>query len=508
MTLAALLTLAMLLGSIVFIAFWQKGLVRTEIEHARSVWETALSTKGSSKIDGALQNPDYLKTLCGYTGQRCVGIILSGGEHWLKNDMPEMQEKSLKLAQESAMLQTELLRLQGNPWDFLSSEKRYILIAEPFISGAVNKKQSAVIVIVLDSIYESILKNHKAIFVYLLVNVILLTVIGFFRLVAVTVKPIERMVRMSESYQDSDVLFFDSEKKRSELGQLSMALNNMFHQIESDREELRKSVTSLEIANTKLLKTQKEMIRTEKIASVGRLSAGLAHEIGNPLGIAQGYIELLQQPDLGQAEKTEFALRAQNELDRVNKLIRQLLDYAGSSSPKMSVVNLGQLFEGICQIAILNKHIPPITLLRDIPEDILIESDGESLRQVFLNCLLNALDAIEAKKGDFKRQVKITAEKVIDDEGQSAEVHIRMVDEGIGIEEKDLQVIFDPFFTTKDPGKGTGLGLFVSHSIIDAHGGKIWIESTYGKGSTVHIKIPLYTAAAQGERDEASDHRR
>ena len=274
-TLAALLTLAMLLGSIVVIAFWQKGLVRSEVEHVRSVWGSALATNGSSMTASQLENPDYLKTLCGYTGHRCVGVVLSDGEHWLKSEMPELQEKFLKLAQESAVFQTEMIKLLGNPWDFIASEERYILIAEPFLSGVNKTKQSAVIVIVLDSIYESILKNHKTIFVYLLVNVILLTIVGFFRLVAITVKPIERMVRMSESYQTSDVLLFSGEQKRSELGQLSMALNSMLHQIELDRMQLRKSVASLETANSKLLKTQKEMIRTEKIASVGRLSAGL-----------------------------------------------------------------------------------------------------------------------------------------------------------------------------------------------------------------------------------------
>ena len=127
---------------------------------------------------------------------------------------------------------------------------------------------------------------------------------------------------MSESYHDSDALFFSGEQKRSEFGQLSMALNGMLYRIESDREKLRQTVTSLEAANATLVKTQKEMIRTEKIASVGRLSAGLAHEIGNPIGIVQGYVELLQQADLDPADKQQFAQRALSELDRINKLIQ------------------------------------------------------------------------------------------------------------------------------------------------------------------------------------------
>ncbi|MGB3221279.1 MAG: ATP-binding protein [Desulforhopalus sp.] len=508
-TLAVLLTLGILLGNVVIIAFLQKGAVRTEVEHARSVWQTALSNNGNRLNVNLLKSNDEfgtLKTLCGYTGKRCVGVLLSGGEFWLKNGLSELRTRGLQLAHESALSQKEIIRLDGNPWGVISIRDRYLFVAEPFQSSGSEELKSAVMVLTLDSIYESIFDNKKAIFVYLLVNVIVLTVVGFFRLIKITVRPIERMVRMSESYHDSDVWFFSGEQKRSELDQLSMALNAMLYRIESDREKLRKTVTSLENANSELLKTQKEMIRTEKIASVGRLSAGLAHEIGNPLGIAQGYVELLQQPGLEQAEKQQFAERALSELDRVNRLIRQLLDYAGTSSHETSMINLHRLFEEICQIVTIKKYNPPITLFIDIPPDIFIKCDGESLRQVFLNCLLNALDAIESKEGELEGQLTITVEKIVESENNQAKVYIRIKDNGIGIDQRDLDVIFDPFFTTKDPGKGTGLGLFVSHAIIDAHGGRIWINSTLSKGSTVYIDLPIYPDPDQGERDETSYH--
>lgn len=505
-TLAILLTFAVFLGNIVAIAFWHKAMVRSEVEHVRLLLGSVQSQHGKSQESNQAKKIEDLRALCGITSSRCVGVVLSGGEHWLKNDMPELQVKCEKLSQKSAVSQTEIVRFEGYPWGILSLNKRYLLIAEPLPSIATNKLKAAVVVIALDSIYESILENHKAIFVYWLFNVILLTVVGFFRLINITVKPIERMVRMSQSYHDPDVMFFSGEQKRSEFGQLSMALNGMLYRIESDRKKLRKTVSSLETANLQLLTTQKEMVRTEKIASVGRLSAGLAHEIGNPIGIVQGYVELLQQPDLGDIEKQQFGQRALSELERINKLIRQLLDYAGSSSREQSIVNLDQLFEGVCQIISIKKYNPPISLLREIPADIFIKCDGESLRQVFLNCLLNAFDTLESKTGDFERQVTITAEKVVESDRNQTNVYIRMDDNGTGIDEKDLGVIFDPFFTTKDPGKGTGLGLFVSHSIIEAHGGRIWIESTLGKGSTVHIEIPANTAVDQKEQNETSNH--
>lgn len=505
-TLTVLLTLAILLSSVVFVAFWQKGLVHAEIDRVRSFLSFILSDNSNIQLPGNAESPDDLKTLCGYAGKHCAGVTLSSGEYWFKSDKANIQEKCQEIAQDSLVSQKEIIRLEGNPWDSLFFEKSYLLIANPFSHSAREEMESVVVILELDSIYESIFENHKAIFVYLLVNVILLTVVGFFRLIAVTVKPVERMVKMSESYQDSDTLLFGGGESRSEFGQLSMALNGMLCRIESDREKLRKTVSSLEAANSQLVKTQKEMVRTEKIASVGILSAGLAHEIGNPIGIVQGYVELLQQTDLDPAEKQQFAQRALSELDRINKLIRQLLDYAGFSSKEMSLINLDQLFEGVCQIVALKKYNPPISLLRDIPADIFIECDGESLRQVFLNCLLNALDAIESKDGDFEGQITITVEKIVEDESNQANVHIKIKDNGIGIDEKDLEVIFDPFYTTKAPGEGTGLGLFVSHSIIDAHGGRMWINSTLGKGSTIYIDLLICTAVGKEERDETSDH--
>lgn len=505
-TLSVLLTLAILLGSVVFVAFWQKGLVRAEIEHIRSFWSLVLSRNSINQYPENAPSFDDLRTLCSYVGKHCVGVTLFSGEYWFRDDMTKIEDKSQNLAQESAGSKKEIIRLAGNPWGFLFFEKSYLLVAKPISHRASKKVNSIVVVLELDSIYGSIFKNHKAIFVYLFVNLILLTAVGFFRLIKITVKPVERMVRMSESYHDSDGLFFGGEEKRSEFGQLSMALNGMLYRIESDREKLRKTVASLEAANVKLLKTQKEMVRTEKMASVGILSAGLAHEIGNPIGIVQGYIELLQQPDLNETDKQQFVQRALMELDRINTLIRQLLDYAKSSTHDMSPVNLKQLVEEICQIVSLKKYNPPILLSIEIPADIYIHCDRESLRQVFLNCLLNAFDAIESKGGDTERRVTITAEKVVESVGGVADMIMSIKDTGTGIKEKDLEVIFDPFFTTKDPGKGTGLGLFVSHSIIDAHGGKIWMESTFGQGSTIFMRLPQYCSLDQKERHETSDH--
>jgi len=502
-TLALLLTCAILLEHIVVVAFWQQGMVRSEIQHIRSILGM-LSVEYSNSVDqeklSAQIEPELV---CGYIGTHCSGVVFADGRHWLQNDSSFLLIKTGKIARQAAIFQKEIIQFEENPWSVLLFKKRYLFVAEPLSADGGEELQAAVAVIVLDSIYVSLFENHQAVFVYWLVNVLLLTVIGFFRLIAITVRPIEKMIRTSSSYHDSDMLFFNGKERRNEVGKLSMALSGMFHRIDSGREKLRQTIVSLEAANSELLQTQKEMIRTEKIASVGRLSAGLAHEIGNPIGIVQGYIELMQQPDLSVSEIKQFGDRAQGELDRVNKLIRQLLDYAGSSAQEMSVVSVDQLFEDISQFTAFRNFHPPVEILREIEKDCLIKCDGESLRQVFLNCLLNALDAVESTKDLSGGRVRITAQQTAKEGGDQAFLHVCIEDNGIGIEKHHLEVIFDPFFTTKDPGRGTGLGLFVSHSIIDAHGGTMWIDSVFGQGATVHIKLPLYLEGIDDEMETA-----
>ena len=139
-------------------------------------------------------------------------------------------------------------------------------------------------------------------------------------------------------------MFFAAGRDSTEFGRLNMALNNMLMRIEKDKGTLRETIDSLEEANEELRKAHQEMVRTEKLASVGRLSAGLAHEIGNPIGIIQGYIDLLRQDSLRPEERSQFSQRALAELDRINRLIRQLLNYAGTSSRAFENVEVNDDF--------------------------------------------------------------------------------------------------------------------------------------------------------------------
>ena len=140
-TLVVLLTLAILLGNIVVFAFLQRGVVRSEIEHARSLWRVAHSTADLYPKSGQSKSGEEVKALCDIIGGRCKGVVFSGGEQWLLKDMPEIRKQCLKLAEESAKSNTEIIKLERKLWGILSFKKRHILIAEPLPQGDSEKTE-------------------------------------------------------------------------------------------------------------------------------------------------------------------------------------------------------------------------------------------------------------------------------------------------------------------------------------------------------------------------------
>jgi two-component system NtrC family sensor kinase len=218
---------------------------------------------------------------------------------------------------------------------------------------------------------------------------------------------------------------------------------------------------------------QQEIIKAEKLASVGRLAAGIAHEIGNPIGIVFGYLDLLKQDDLNEAEKDDFLKRIEIEVQRINSIIRQLLDLARTKEIKPRPMALHPVIEDIVKV----MAVQPLTADIDIRATLGADKDmvwgnEDQLRQVFLNLLLNAADAIRSGPDPASGAIVVSTANV-DKEGGSPSIDITVSDNGPGIDAQQLGNIFDPFYTTKEPGKGTGLGLAVSYMIIDGLGGRI-----------------------------------
>jgi len=256
-------------------------------------------------------------------------------------------------------------------------------------------------------------------------------------------------------------------------------------------EEVRRSYEQLRFSQDLLL-------RQEKLASLGRLAAGFAHEINNPLSSVAGFAEALQRraqaSQLHDMEKfrdlPEYLAFIQQEVARASAIVRHLLDFARQREPRFEDLDLASLIQDTValvshQAAVANKRIA----VEISPDLSMVQADRQMLQQVMLNLLTNALDAIEGAGN-----VRITALPA------SGQVEVLVEDTGCGIPPEHLAKIFDPFFTTKEVGKGTGLGLAICQGIMEQHGGSIEVRSDgLGKGTTVTIRLPVATGVG-GDR--------
>ncbi len=267
----------------------------------------------------------------------------------------------------------------------------------------------------------------------------------------------------------------------------------MLSRIREDNKALSGTVKKLEAANKELKRNESEMIRTEKLASVGRLSAGLAHEIGNPLGIIRGYVDMLGTAELNDQERIQFSKRANSELQRIDALIHQLLDISCKVDGVTTTTHVQPLLREVMGFFSLQKKNREIQITADFKaaEDS-VAAHEDQLRQVFLNCLMNAEDAVEedVKKDSADGQGRI--EIFCDNSVVNGEecIQIRIVDNGTGVEDAHINNIFDPFFTTKETGKGTGLGLYVSYTIMESLGGSIRLNNCEPAGAEIVMHLP------------------
>jgi two-component system NtrC family sensor kinase len=314
-----------------------------------------------------------------------------------------------------------------------------------------------------------------------------LTGIGVRRVARITVEPLARLVAAGAAQLDDDELLKTRQSDANELSRLSSTLHSMMLRIELDRRRLRETVSSLEHANAELKAAQSEMIEAEKLAAVGRLAAGLAHEVGNPLGIIQGYLELLDDEQSAD-RRLEFSAHARQELARIDTLLAKLRDVASQKPAAPQPVFVDEVLRELLVLPLLVKPAH-INLLTDIGENLLVNGDPEALRQLFLNCLLNARDAVATGGAGVFGEISVRAGYEGADAGEPIVV-VEIGDNGDGVDEAAAPHLFEPFFTTKPPGAGTGLGLYVCRLLVAAHGGAIILTNQPGGGAMARITLP------------------
>lgn len=233
--------------------------------------------------------------------------------------------------------------------------------------------------------------------------------------------------------------------------------------------------------------TQNQLIQSAKLASVGTLAAGVAHELNQCLMVIRGYSQMLLD-DLEEDNSTYKDLRQiERQTSRMMKIISQLKDFSRQSRGDFKAINIKKLIDEtlvLLQQQLKNNNIELEIYFSD--SNLMVWGDITQLEQVFINLIINAQDAIMAKKESGKIIIRI-----FPDQASQNQLNIEVIDSGVGIEQDIQNLIFDPFFTSKEVGKGTGLGLAISYGLVKEHGGWLEFESTPGQGSLFRVKLPI-----------------
>jgi two-component system, NtrC family, sensor kinase len=289
------------------------------------------------------------------------------------------------------------------------------------------------------------------------------------------IRPVEAMQRAAAQASEGDLSVRLAAGGARELESLAGSFNEMTAAVQDQ-------LTRLDRQRQELATSREVLIRSEKLASVGRLAAGVAHEVGNPLQSIVGFTELLLSGDMSDEERADFLQRVRHETERIHHIIRELLDFARPVEDEPEPVKLAQVVEQSLQLVGPQKRLREVEVtcqgLEDMPT---VSANGPRLIQVLVNLLLNAADAMDGDGHITIAGVHREAEGL----GE-----LTVSNDGAPIPEAHRDQIFDPFFTTKDPGQGTGLGLSVARSIIESHGGTL--ELTSVDPPTFSIQLPVW----------------
>jgi len=295
-------------------------------------------------------------------------------------------------------------------------------------------------------------------------------------------KPLKGLVFATERIAQGDLDYEVPVASADELGNLATSFNKMTKTLKSSDEEIQKRSTALERANQELRETQVQLIQTEKLSSLGRLAAGVAHELNNPLTGVMTFSHLLLKNAQDEATKRDLEIIIR-ETTRCREIIKGVLDFARQNPPQRKLCYINGVIEKTLSLLQHQAVFHNITIERKLNELLpQIWIDENQIEQVVMNIALNAAEAMNG-------QGILSVSSGVSQGGDFVEV--RVSDTGMGIPQENLSKIFDPFFTTKDPQRGTGLGLSVSYGIIQKHHGDIIVESEVGKGTTFTVRLPV-----------------
>jgi PAS domain S-box-containing protein len=287
------------------------------------------------------------------------------------------------------------------------------------------------------------------------------------------------------------------EKRRKRIYEMGSAVDEVWHErkdgttfpvlatgtiVKGERgKPLYIAATHLDITQRK--KMQEQLMVTDRLASIGELVSGVAHEINNPLTGVIGFSEMLMEKETPDDVKEDLEI-INREAKRTANIVRNLLTFARRHPEEKQSVNINEIIQEVLNLRAYAQKVHNIDVrthfAKNLPQ---ITANSFQLKQVFINLIINAEYFMTEAHGEGT--LTITTERI------RKNIRVSFADDGPGITEENLNRLFNPFFTTKEVGKGTGLGLSICHGIVTGHGGKIYAESELGKGATFIVELPI-----------------
>lgn len=352
--------------------------------------------------------------------------------------------------------------------------------------------------------------------------------------------PLDRVVEGTRQIADGEYHRRIDPPASKELRVLAGSVNALADRLIHDQELLARNVASLEETNRALMEARDEVARNARLASAGTLAAGIAHEVGNPLGAILGYVDVLRNRLERTGQDPELVEEIRREAERIDRILRGILEYVRPRSAPAGPAPVADVVGRVRELLENQGKLEGVTAEWRVEGDLPHVADPHRLEQVLVNLLLNAVHALKtsgAAEGEVRRiEVAVSSEpgrvarmprrRESDPPGVdyahrrrlpagsdvekqeptlAAEelVLITVRDNGPGIEPEHLDRLFDPFFTTKPPGEGTGLGLAVCARLVEGVGGRIDVDSAPGEGAVFTVRIPGVLEDAHGAGDEA-----
>jgi hypothetical protein len=392
----------------------------------------------------------------------------------------------------------------------------------------------------LEDLRETLTHSQSIIMLYILFDVFVIVIVGSFLLSHIIVTPLKKLVQMSEKIADGNLDPLGGTASGDEVGKLFSSFQSMAARLRDDREKMEEYIRSLEAVNRELRRAQDEVLRSEKLASIGRLAAGVAHEVGNPTGAILGYVDLLSQGGVTKEEEREILVRTGKEAERIRRIVRELLDFSRPSRGENEAVDVTEVIHSTLSLLSHQKKVwKQIEVITDFPEKRLRwRGDAHQLQQVMINLFINAADAMMGpgpNGNERKKILRVTVRPVAPEDlrefaealprrrkgdtpevdysllrsrgsspplkGPLSGIRIEVEDTGSGIPSAEMGKIFDPFFTTKAPGEGTGLGLAICLRLIESYGGRIRVQSEEKKGSVFTVLLPVFEEKDGSEKN-------